>query len=86
MSDKKDSAANSTKVLFSTIKPDMQDPDLLPLLEKKDVIINVESQERSWFWSLIISLLPWILIFGFFIYSSRKFQERMGRKGGICLT
>lgn len=81
--EKKDKAANSTNVFFSTIKPDMQDPDLLPLLEKKDVTINVESQERSWFWSLIISLLPWILIFGFFIYSSRKFQERMGRKGGI---
>jgi len=82
-SDKNNSAATSTSLLFNTIKPDMQDPDLLPLLEKKDVIIKVKSQEQSWLLRLIINLLPWILIFGFFIYSSRKFQERMGRKGGI---
>jgi len=73
----------STDVMFATLKPEIQDPDLLPLLEKKDVIINVKPQERPWFSSLIITLLPWILIFGFFIYSSKKLQERMGGKGGL---
>lgn len=73
----------STDVLFTTLKPDIEDPDLLPLLEEKDVIINVESQERPLLWTLIINLLPWILIFGLFFYFSRRLQERMGSKGGV---
>ncbi len=80
---KNNSNTNSTNDLFSTLKPDMEDPDLLPLLEKKDVIIKVKSQEQPWLLRLIINLLPWILIVGFFIYSTRKFQERMGSRGGI---
>lgn len=74
--------SNSENKLFSTLKPDIEDPELLPLLEEKNVIINVKSQEQPWLWRLIIGLLPWILIIGFFIYFTKKFQERMGRKGG----
>jgi cell division protease FtsH len=73
----------STDVLFITLKPDMEDPDLLPMLEKKDVVVNVESQEQPLLWRLIIILLPWILILGFFIYSSKKLQQRMGSRGGV---
>lgn len=69
--------------MFTTLKPDIADPGLLPLLERNDVVINVKSQELPWFWSFIINLLPWILIFGFFVYSSKKLQERMGGKGGF---
>ena len=71
---------------FTTTKPDLHDPMLLPLLEKHDVTISAESQKRSWFQTVLISLLPWILIFGLFFYASRKIQERMmggGRGGGI---
>ena len=71
---------------FQTTKPALQDPELLPLLEKNDVIIRAESQRRSWFGTLIITLLPWLLIFGLFFYASKKMQERMmggGRGGGI---
>lgn len=74
---------NTPKDLFSTLKPEIADPDLLPLLERKGVIVNVESPEQPLLWRFIISLLPWILIIGFFIYSTRKFQERMGSKSGI---
>ena len=35
MQGKNNSNTNSTNDLFSTLKPDMEDPDLLPLLEKK---------------------------------------------------
>jgi cell division protease FtsH len=71
---------------FQTTKPSMQDAQLLPLLEKNDVVIRAESQQRSWFWTLIITLVPWLLIFGLFFYASKKMQERMmggGRGGGI---
>ena len=50
-------------------------------LEKKGVTIRTESTEASWFATLLITLLPWVLIIGFFVYSSKKFQERMGGGG-----
>jgi cell division protease FtsH len=68
---------------FRTILPSIQDPDLMPLLEKNGVNIRAEINKRSWFWTLLVYVLPWVLIIGFFIYSSRKFQERMKGTGGI---
>ncbi|MEJ2168147.1 MAG: ATP-dependent zinc metalloprotease FtsH, partial [Desulfobacterales bacterium] len=69
---------------FQTTKPPVQDPELLPLLEKHHVVIRAETQKRSWFSTLIITLLPWLLIFGLFFYASRKMQQRMmgGGSGG----
>jgi cell division protease FtsH len=67
---------------FQTTRPAFPDPGLMDLLEKKDVVIHAQSEERSWWWTLIVSILPWVLIIGFFVYSSRKFQERMGGAAG----
>jgi len=67
---------------FETTLPPFQDPELMSLLEEKTVTIHAKSEERSWFWSLVLSVLPWILIIGFFVYTSKKFQERMGGAGG----
>jgi cell division protease FtsH len=72
----------SEPAYFTTVKPNLQEPELLALLEKKGVMVKAELQQRSWLWTLAVSLLPWLLIIGFFVYSSRKFQERMGGKGG----
>ncbi|MEJ2025000.1 MAG: ATP-dependent zinc metalloprotease FtsH, partial [Deltaproteobacteria bacterium] len=68
---------------FRTILPSIQDPNLMPLLEKNGVNIRAEINKRSWFWTLLVYVLPWVLIIGFFAYSSRKFQERMKGAGGI---
>ena len=70
---------------FETTKPALQDPELLPLLEKNEVVIRAEVQQRSWFSALILTLLPWLLIFGLFYYASKKMQDRMagGAGGGI---
>jgi cell division protease FtsH len=47
------------------------------------VAIHAETEERSWLARVLIAMLPWLLLIGFFVYSSRKFQERMGMgKGG----
>ena len=73
---------NTGPVAFHTVKPDMQDPGLLDLLEKKGVVVEAESQQRSWLMTAAVTLLPWLLIIGFFVYTSRKFRERMGGKGG----
>ncbi|MCG6983051.1 MAG: ATP-dependent zinc metalloprotease FtsH [Deltaproteobacteria bacterium] len=66
---------------FRTILPSFGDPKLLSLLEKNKVTINTKSEERSWFTTLIIGLLPWILIIGFFVWSSKRLQQRMGGLG-----
>jgi cell division protease FtsH len=67
---------------FKTTLPSFEDPGLMDLLEKKEVIIHAQSREHSWWWTLIISVLPWVLIIGFFVYTSKKFQERMGGGAG----
>jgi cell division protease FtsH len=67
---------------FETVMPSFGDPELLGQLEKQNVTIEAETQQRSWFWSLIIGFLPWLLIIGFFVYSSKKLRERMGGLGG----
>jgi cell division protease FtsH len=69
---------------FQTTKPALHDPELLPLLEKNEVVIRAKAQQRSWFWTLIITLLPWLLIFGLFYYVSKKMQGRLmgGDRGG----
>ncbi len=66
---------------FKTVLPSFPDPGLMDQLEKKGVTIRTESTEASWFATLLITLLPWVLIIGFFVYSSKKFQERMGGGG-----
>ncbi|MEJ2364012.1 MAG: ATP-dependent zinc metalloprotease FtsH [Deltaproteobacteria bacterium] len=66
---------------FRTILPSFGDPKLLNLLEKNKVTINTKSEERSWFTTLLIGVLPWILIIGFFVWSSKKLQQRMGGLG-----
>lgn len=68
-----------------TIKPAIKDPKLLPMLETHNVEVRGELQKQPLLWTIIVSLLPWILIFGLFFYASKKMQERMtgvGR-GGI---
>ncbi|GAB1262628.1 ATP-dependent zinc metalloprotease FtsH [Aurantivibrio plasticivorans] len=70
---------------FTTVKPNLNDADLLQLLEDNNVAITaVSSEEPRWF-QLLLGVLPWLLILGFFIYSSRMLQQRMGggSKDGI---
>lgn len=67
---------------FETIRPPFEDPELMKLLESHDVVVKAEPAGRSWLESLLITLLPWVLIIGFFMYMSRKLQERMGRAAG----
>jgi cell division protease FtsH len=76
----------SPPAYFKTVKPALQDPELLPLLEKNAVVIHAQTQQRSWWATLLISFLPWILILGLIFYGSKKMQERMaggGKGGGI---
>jgi cell division protease FtsH len=78
--------SESRPVYFKTVKPALEDPELLPSLEKNAVIIRAQTQQRSWWAALMISFLPWVLILGLIFYASKKMQERMaggGKGGGI---
>jgi cell division protease FtsH len=69
---------------FKTTKPSLEDPDLLKLLEKQDVTIYAKSAgEDSWWKTLAVGLLPWLIILGLIFYSMRRFQGRMGGGSGI---
>jgi cell division protease FtsH len=67
---------------FKTTIPSFEDPELMPILEKNDVTIHAESEERSWLWTALVFALPWLLIIGFFVYSGKKFQNRLGGGAG----
>ena len=73
--------AEGGPVPFKTVKPAVTDPGLMTLLENHGVVVKAELEQRSWFWRLVVTLLPWVLIIGFFVYSSRKLRERMGGIG-----
>jgi cell division protease FtsH len=67
---------------FQTIRPAVSEPGLIDFLEDNGVEVTAETQERSWLYALAVTLLPWLLIIGVFVYMSRRFRERMGAHGG----
>ncbi|MCK5480053.1 MAG: ATP-dependent metallopeptidase FtsH/Yme1/Tma family protein, partial [Gammaproteobacteria bacterium] len=68
---------SAVSVMFTTTLPPVDDPDLIPLLEKHGVEVRAETEQMSWWASALINLLPWLLIIGLFFYVSRKMQERI---------
>ena len=70
---------------FRTVAPAFDDPELMKLLERNQVVVRAESEKTSTFWVVVANLLPWVLILGLLVWSGKKFQERMGpmgKKGG----
>ncbi|MEW6519093.1 MAG: ATP-dependent zinc metalloprotease FtsH [Thermodesulfobacteriota bacterium] len=68
---------------FKTVLPAIDDPELLPLLEEKKVVIQAASTSVSWWLQLLAGIVPWLLIFGFFYFISRRMQERLAGGPGI---
>ncbi|MFP3928042.1 MAG: ATP-dependent zinc metalloprotease FtsH [Desulfobacteraceae bacterium] len=67
--------------LFETVRPSFEDPELMRLLEEKDVTLEAEPSEPSWLLTAAAGLLPWLLIIGLIIWTSRRFQQQAGGKG-----
>jgi cell division protease FtsH len=84
--DKKEEKESSKKMVtyegFTTVLPSFNDPNLMEILEENDVRVYARSAEMSPFWRVMILLLPWVLIIAFFIWISKKFQQRMGGQAG----
>jgi len=68
--------------LFSTVKPNLEDPALMDLLEKQNVTVNAETTGGNWWGTLLILALPWVLIIGYMVYVRRKAQDQMKNIGG----
>ncbi|MBK1705262.1 ATP-dependent zinc metalloprotease FtsH [Halochromatium glycolicum] len=74
---------------FTSTLPQVQDPELLDLLEQHQVEIRAEPTETGFFGRMLITLLPWLLILGLFLYLSNRMQRRMmgggddGQGGGL---
>jgi len=67
---------------FHTVLPPIEDPELMPLLEKNLVEIQARPSQESSFWSsLLIALLPWVLIIGVWWYFIKRMREQGGGGG-----
>jgi len=66
---------------FRTVMPSISDPGLMPLLEKHGVTIHAKSAQMSWWLQALLGFLPWLLLIGLIVYSTKKMQERLGNAG-----
>ena len=67
---------------FQTVLPSFQGEGLLSQLKEKNVIISIESAEQGWLWQLLVGVLPWVLIIGFWIFMTKRNQQMQGGPGG----
>ena len=67
---------------FTTTQPPFQDPGLMQELETKGVELVAKPEESPSIWStILISLLPWVLIFGLWWFLFRRMRGRGGPGG-----
>ncbi|WP_425267087.1 ATP-dependent zinc metalloprotease FtsH [Desulfofustis glycolicus] len=67
---------------FRTVVPDIDDSGLMALLEEHGVEVTARPDEQSWLRALVITLLPWILIIGLFVYLNRRMRAQFSGSGG----
>jgi len=77
--EEKSEPAQST---FSTVKPAIEDPDLMKIMGEKGVTVRGEKENGSWLRTLLILALPWLLVFSYFYYLGRKAKGQMRGLGG----
>lgn len=68
---------------FKTLLPEFEDKVLMPLLDEYGVVVNVKSSELPELVRIILAMLPWVLIIGFFMYSSMVMRKRLSGGMGI---
>jgi cell division protease FtsH len=61
---------------FTTTLPPFEDPELMALLEAQDVELVAQRERQNWALAVLISLLPWVLLIGLFVFISRRMQQR----------
>lgn len=69
----------ATKSLRAIAIPN--DAQLLPLLRQKGVRMTVKSQKQSFALGLLVSLLPWVVIVGVWLWMSKRAKGLLGPGG-----
>jgi cell division protease FtsH len=65
---------------FHTVLPEVEDPALLPLLRAQEVDLDVlPASESPWLWTLLMSFLPLLLLFGVWMYVIRRMRGGGGQ-------
>jgi cell division protease FtsH len=59
------------------------DSALLPLLHQKGVQISVKSQKQPFAVQMLLTLLPWVVIVGVWVWMSRRAQGMLGAGGPL---
>ena len=69
---------------FTTVKPQVNDPKLLELLERHDVEVTAAPTGEGGFGGALIGIVPWLLLLAGFFYISYRMQQRLmgGQSGG----
>lgn len=74
-------SANAEQTFYTTLPP-VNDPQLMPLLQKNHVVINAKSQQSSIWTRILVGVLPWVILFGLFFFLARRAQQSMMGSGG----
>jgi cell division protease FtsH len=77
-----DSPARTSTPGFQTIRPPMEDPSLLNLLEEHEVTIRATPSGLPWWQEMIRGFLPWILLLALMFWFWGAAQKRMTQGGG----
>ncbi len=67
---------------ITTRIPAIGDPELLPLLEQRNVEVDVLPAESNGASQILLSLLPWIILIGVYWFFWRRVARSMGGFGG----
>lgn len=75
-------AAQGRDYDFHVVIPELEGERLLDLLKQNEVLIEVRPDQPPFWLQLLSGFLPWLLILGFFVWSTRALRGRMGGLGG----
>ena len=67
---------------FQTTLPAQQDRDLLPVLRTQHVDVKAQPEQPSFWAPLLVTLLPWALVIGAWVWFARRARGAMGQVGG----
>jgi cell division protease FtsH len=68
---------------FSTTLPPDADPQLLPLLRAQHVTVHVDEAQPSFWGPLLMTLLPWGLVIGAWVWLGRRARGAIGMGGPL---
>ena len=67
---------------FKTTLPEFIDHQLLDILSANHVAVEIKSSQTPTWLQLLMGVLPWLLIIGFFVYIGRMMRNRIGGSSG----